>query len=84
VQGGLDPNSRWLILTYVLYLIAGACWVPAVFIQLRIRNMLASKVAGGQFDQNAYRRLRRWWFALGWPAFLALIFIIHLMVTKPS
>jgi uncharacterized membrane protein len=83
-RGGFGPFDRWLLLTYALYALAGACWIPVVFIQLRIRNMLESKVAGGSFDINAYRRLRRIWFALGWPAFLALVVVIHLMVTKPS
>lgn len=84
ISGGFDPYDHWLMLTYALYLVAGACWVPVVFIQLRIRNMLAAKLAGGPFDEKAYWRLRLWWFALGWPAFLALIIIVHLMVTKPS
>lgn len=84
IESGLDPISHWLVLTYALYLIAGACWVPVVFIQIRIRNMLDAKVAGGPFDALAYRRLRGWWFALGWPAFLALIVVVHLMVVKPA
>lgn len=84
IKSGLDPLSRWLVLTYALYLIAGACWVPVVFIQIRIRNMLEAKLAGGPFDPQAYRRLRSWWFALGWPAFLALIVVVHLMVVKPA
>lgn len=83
VKGSFDPHDAWLMLTYGLYLLAGACWVPVVFIQIRIRNMLLAKVAGGPFDKVNYRRLRRWWFALGWPAFMALVTIIHLMVTKP-
>jgi len=83
-RGGFDPLGHWLVLTYALYLVAGACWVPVVFIQMRIRDQLAIKVAGGPFDPVAHRRLRRLWFALGWPAFLSLIIIVHLMVVKPA
>ena len=83
-RGGFDPFDRWLVLTYVLYLLAGACWIPVVFIQVRIRDMLRLKVNGEPFDASAYKRLRAWWFALGWPAFLALVIVVHLMVTKPS
>lgn len=82
-RGGFDPGDHWLIVTYALYLLAGACWVPVVFIQLRVRDQLARKLAGGSFDAAAHARLRRWWFALGWPAFIGLIVIVHLMVTKP-
>ena len=32
----------------------------------------------------AYRRIMRWWFWLGWPAFLGVIAIFWLMVTKPG
>ena len=83
-RGGFNPLDHWLVWTYALYLIAGACWVPVVFIQLRIRDQLAAKVSGGPFDPVAHSRLRRWWFVLGWPAFLALIAVIHLMVVKPA
>jgi len=83
-RGGFDPLDQWLIITYLLYLIAGTCWVPVVFIQIRVRNLLRSKLAGGGFDGDQYRRLRAWWFALGWPAFIALLIVVHLMVTKPS
>ena len=58
---GYDPAERWLIFTYALYALAGACWAPVVWIQLRIRDQLAAKVAGGPFDAVLHRRLRRWW-----------------------
>lgn len=83
-RGGFNPLDHWLVLTYALYLLAGACWVPVVFIQMRIRDQLQSKLAGGEFEDAGHRRLRRIWFWLGWPAFLSLIVVFHLMVTKPS
>ena len=58
--------------------------MPVVWLQLRIRDQLAEKLAGGAFDAVLYARRRRWWFALGWPAFLGLVVIVHLMVTKPA
>ena len=84
VQGGFDPFDRWLVLTYALYALAGLCWIPVVIIQIRIRDALQRKVDGGPFDAASMARMRAWWFALGWPAFLAVIAVIHLMVTKPS
>jgi uncharacterized membrane protein len=35
-HGGFDQFSRWLAITYGFYVIAGACWIPVVFIQTRI------------------------------------------------
>ena len=63
--------------------VAGACWIPVVFIQRRVRDMLCSKVAGGEFDAAVYRRLRRLWCVLGWPAFVGLVVVFHLIVNKP-
>ena len=83
-RGGFNPAERWLVLTYVLYLLAGACWIPVVFIQMRIRDQLQVKLSGGEFDPARHRRLRQIWFWLGWPAFLSLIAVVHLMVAKPS
>jgi uncharacterized membrane protein len=83
-RAGFDPMAHWLAVTYALYLLAGVCWVPVVFIQMRIRDQLERKIAGGPFDPAAHARLRRWWFALGWPAFIALVFVMHLMVSKPG
>ena len=34
--------------------------------------------------RQAYNRLFRVWFALGWPAFVGLLVIFWLMVTKPT
>jgi uncharacterized membrane protein len=83
-RGGFDPLDHWLIVTYLLYLLAGVCWIPVVLIQIRIRNLLRAQLAGSGYDDAQYRRLRAWWVALGWPAFIALLIVVHLMVTKPS
>lgn len=77
-QGGFLWDDYWLALTYGLYILAAICWVPVVFIQIRIKALLERQVRGGAFDEAAYSRLFRLWFALGWPAFGGL------MVTKPT
>lgn len=84
LQGGFDPLDQWLIITYALYVLAGICWMPVVVLQIRIRNALQQKMDGGFFDAAAVRRMRALWFALGWPAFLSLLIVFHLMVAKPS
>ena len=81
---GHDPFAPWLLATYGLYLLALACWLPVVWLQLRMRDMLAVQVAGGLFDEARYRRYFRWWFALGWPAFAGLVWVFWLMVAKPD
>lgn len=83
-QGGFDWTDRWLLITYGLYLLAGACWLPVVAIQMRMKALLEAEAAGASLDEAALSRLFRWWFALGWPAFGGLVVVFYLMVAKPS
>jgi uncharacterized membrane protein len=83
-RAGYDPGDVWLVATYILYVLVGLCWLPVVWLQMRMAAMLTAKVAGGAFDAARYERLRRLWFALGWPAFAAVIAIFVLMVAKPA
>lgn len=73
-----------LVVTYGLYLLAAVCWVPVVLVQIRMKTMLEARAQGQAFDETAYDRLFRLWFALGWPAFAGLVVIFWLMVTKPT
>ena len=81
---GMPLGTRWLAWSMVLYAIAVACWLPVVWLQLRIRDLLDAKVAGGTIDEARLRRYFRWWFALGWPAFAGLVVVFWLMVAKPA
>jgi uncharacterized membrane protein len=83
-QSGFLWNEYWLVLTYGLYLLAGACWVPVVIIQMRMKAMLEARARGKPFDKASYERLFRVWFVLGWPAFVALVIVFWLMVNKPT
>src|SRR5690606_2939812 len=81
---GWDPWALWLVATYALYLLALACWLPVVWLQLRMRDMLRAKLAGEPIDEALLQRRFRWWFALGWPAFVGLVAVFWLMVAKPA
>ena len=84
LKASFDPAEFWIAASFALYLIAGCCWVPVVWLQIRMKKMLEAKVRGGEFDEAAFERLRRVWFLLGWPAFAGLLAVFWLMVTKPS
>ena len=77
---GRDPLSSWLVLSYALFLVAFACWLPVVRIQLMVRDEMASAQT---VPETVHRAMRRW-FLLGWPAFIALAVVFYLMVAKPS
>nr|WP_277622750.1 DUF2269 family protein [Sphingomonas telluris] len=73
-RAGFEWSDRWLLLSYALYLLAGLCWLPVVWLQIRMCRMLEAKVAGDAFYEARFESLRRRWFALGWPAFGGLLF----------
>jgi uncharacterized membrane protein len=83
-KSGIDPRSIWILVSVGLYLFAGLCWLPVVCLQIKMKRMLQSSVDGSELDRHSYERLRRTWFALGWPAFLGLIAVFFLMVAKPG
>jgi uncharacterized membrane protein len=81
---GLDWRLGWVLASLVLYLVAGACWLPVVAIQMRVADLAAVSARSGTPLPAAYFRLMRWWFALGWPAFIAVLLVFWLMVAKPD
>jgi uncharacterized membrane protein len=81
---GTSGTDAWLVATYVLYAVAALCWLPVVWIQIRLSRMLRRAAATGAPLPAAYERSFRWWFALGWPAFIGLVVVFFLMVMKPT
>jgi len=81
---GFPLTSRWLAGSILLYLLAGACWLPVVWMQVRMREMAREAVARGEPLPPRYFRYLRIWVQLGIPAFLALVVVFWLMVAKPA
>lgn len=81
---GFSLFEPWLIVTYVLYVVAFACWLPVVFLQIRIRDLAKEALEHGTALPERIFTAFRVWFILGWPAFSALIVVYWLMVAKPQ
>ena len=82
---GFSMFHFWIRATLVLYVFVGLCWLPVVWIQLRMRDMALAAVREGATALPAqYWRYLRIWVALGIPAFIALVIVFWLMVAKPS
>ncbi|HMN79292.1 MAG TPA: DUF2269 domain-containing protein [Burkholderiaceae bacterium] len=81
---GLPWTTRWIAWSIALYLLAGACWLPVVWIQIRMRRMAQASASEGRALPAGYFRLLRIWVALGVPAFAALMIVFWLMVAKPA
>ncbi|NIF55095.1 DUF2269 domain-containing protein [Burkholderia sp. Ax-1724] len=82
---GWTWQTPWIIAAVCLYLLAGACWLPVVWLQLRMA-MIASGAnqAGMPALPQQYWRYARYWEWLGYPAFAAMLIVYGLMVFKPS
>jgi uncharacterized membrane protein len=80
---GYSLTEPWLVAAYVLYAITGAFWLPVVWIQVRLARLAEAAVAEGLALPPRYWRLYRIWFAMGFPAFAAVMGIYALMVFKP-
>jgi uncharacterized membrane protein len=74
--------SPWSIAVWSLFLVAGACWLPVLRLQVLLRDE-AGRAASVAALPAHFHVLFRWWFALGVPAFAAVIGIYWLMVAKP-
>lgn len=83
-RAGLSWNTPWIAWALLLFVLVGLCWLPVLWLQVRARDLAMAAVHAGQTDlPRAYQRVMRWWFWLGWPAFLAVLAIFWLMVVKP-
>lgn len=82
-KNGYDWREWWLTITYIIYIIAGLCWLPAFGIQLKLKKILTQCTQDNTPPPGHYYKLFNMCFMLGWPAFGGLIIIFFLMVSKP-
>ena len=87
---GWPLSTPWLAWSLALYALAGLCWLPVVWLQLRMRDMAIEAAEAAQSAQGDgvlppfYWRYARWWEAPGYPAFVAMAVVFYLMVHKPA
>jgi uncharacterized membrane protein len=81
---GYPLTEGWILASIALYVVTGAFWLPVVWMQARMRDLAAAAAAAGAPLPELYHRLYRWWFAFGFPAFLAVLAIFWLMIARPE
>ncbi len=80
---GYPLDSTWIYWSLVLYIAVGCLWIPVVFIQIKVRNHAEAAIRKFcHFEEAYHRKLMRWWYGLGWPAFIFVLVIFYLMVSK--
>lgn len=81
---GFPASSAWIEWSFLLYGIAIACWLPVVWLQIRLRDIARISAEKNIGLPVEYWRYFWTWVALGVPAFLAFVVIFYLMVAKPA
>lgn len=79
---GLSSGTPWVAISLALYALAGVCWLPVVWLQIRMRDIACEAAEAGLPLPGTYWRMARWWFWLGVPAFTAMVLVVALMVFK--
>ncbi len=82
-QAGWDLTEGWIVASLALYALTGACWMPVGRIQIILRDLAAEAARNATPLPPRYHRLTRLWFALGIPAFAAVLAILWLMIARP-
>ncbi len=77
-------TTSWIAISFALYLFAGACWLPVVWLQLKMHAMAQAAQANNSELPAIYKTYRRWWEGLGYPAFISMAVVFYMMVTKPA
>jgi uncharacterized membrane protein len=80
---GYPLLEGWVGASLLLFLLTGVCWLPVVYMQIRMRDLATRAVATHAPLPAAYHRLFWAWFTLGFPAFGAVLAIFWLMMAKP-
>jgi uncharacterized membrane protein len=81
---GYPLTSTWLLWSIILFFVAGAAWLPVVWMQIQMRRMAQTSLANGSALPDLYWTYLRGWVALGIVAFVALVIVFYLMVLKPA
>ena len=83
-RAGWPLATPWLAASIALFVLAGACWLPVLWLQWRMAAMADAAARSGAELPPLYWRHARWWERLGYPAFIAMLLVFYLMVAKPA
>src|SRR5688572_17298685 len=65
---GMPFSLKWIAWSLWLFVLAGACWLPVVWIQIRMAELAERAAQTGAPLPESFWRYHRIWTALGVPA----------------
>jgi uncharacterized membrane protein len=84
LETGTPLTQGWLLAALALYAVAGAFWLPVVWMQREMRDLAVAAAERQEALPQRYHRLYRLWFLFGFPGFGSIAAILWLMIAKPS
>lgn len=81
---GYNFAEPWLLVSYLLYTVAGGAWLVVVKLQLDMRRLAEAAHSEGASLPDAFWRAFRLWVRLGWIGFGSLLGVYGLMIGKPA
>ena len=80
---GYSFDETWLMCSIALFMIAGACWLYVVYLQISMRGLAHQALQLQTPLDDAYYHQMNVWLWLGVVAFSCVIGVFYLMVFKP-
>lgn len=81
---GLPWTTPWILVGLSGWAIAGLTWLPAAFLQIRMRSLATQAHREGTSLPDTYRRAHRAWMTLGVPSFTAAMVVLWAMIAKTA
>ncbi len=81
---GYPLTQTWLVAAFVLFVLAGLCWLPVVWLQIRMASMAEAAAGSNAALPQLYWRYALIWERLGMLAFPAMLLVYGMMVFKPA
>lgn len=78
----LPLTTPWILAGLGGWAFAGLTWLPAAFLQIRMRTLSGLAARTGEALPPAYHRAHRVWMALGVPSFAAAMVALWAMIAK--
>ena len=78
---GMPLFAPWSVTVFALYVAIGACWLPVVWIQIAMERQARGVKAIGDLTSGFHRYFKAW-FVLGVPAFICVVWLFYLMISK--
>ena len=77
-----DYSSLWFLAVISLFVFIGACWLPVIYLQYRLKQYADQAIQEGVIS-DSFRKTMKLWTALGIPAFIAILIVFWFWVFKP-